>query len=161
VRVVPAAVKLPEDQIAPTITNPGFPVNGYVLFPDTAAVHGAVAPSKGMTTPAPATVKASLSAWTPGAMSVKLDGTDTRPTWLLVAENWYPDWHATVDGQPAPVLRGNGAMIAVELPPGAKGVELKYDIATYHQGMWITLIALLLTALLVLADRVRPRTVNA
>lgn len=161
VRVVPAAVKLPEDQIAPTITNPGFPVNGYVLFPDTATVHGAATPSKGMTTPAPATVKASLSAWTPGAMSVKLDGTDTRSTWLLVAENWYPDWHATVDGQPAPVLRGNGAMIAVELPPGAKGVELKYDIATYHQGMWITLLALLLTALLVLADRVRPRTVNA
>ena len=161
VRVVPAAVKLPEDQIAPTITNPGFPVNGYVLFPDTATVHGAATPSKGMTTPAPATVKASLSAWTPGAMSIKLDGTDTRSTWLLVAENWYPDWHATVDGQPAPVLRGNGAMIAVELPPGAKGVELKYDIATYHQGMWITLLALLLTALLVLADRVRPRTVNA
>jgi hypothetical protein len=160
-RVVPAAVKLPEDQIALTVTNPGFPVNGYVLFPDTAAVPGAITPSKGMATPPPAAVKASLSAWTPGAISVKLDGTDARPTWLLVAENWYPDWHATVDGKPAPVLRGNGAMIAVELPSGAKDVTLKYDIATYHQGTWITVIAVVLVALLLFADRPRPRMANA
>ena len=49
----------------------------------------------------------------------------------------------------------------VELPPGAREVTLNYDIAAYHRGSWVTLIALVLTALLVFADRLRPRTVNA
>ena len=40
----------------------------------------------------------------PGRMTHRLDGTDPKPSYLLVAENWYPDWHATVDGSPAPVL---------------------------------------------------------
>ena len=52
-------------------------------------------------------------------------------------------------------------MLTVELPPGAKEVTLKYDIAAYHQGAWVTIIALALTAVLVFADRLRPRAVNA
>jgi len=161
VRVVPAAVKLPDDQIPPTIASPGFPVNDYVLFSDTSTVQGAITPTKGMSSPPPSPVKASLTAWSPGAMTVKLDQSDPKPTWLLVAENWYPDWHATIDGKPAPVLRGDGAMLTVELPSGAKEVTLKYDIAAYHRGAWVTIIALVLTAVLVLGDRLRPRAVNA
>ncbi|MGH7593542.1 MAG: hypothetical protein ACRELE_06795 [Gemmatimonadales bacterium] len=161
VRVVPAAVKVADDQIPPTIANPGFPVNSYVLFSDTSAVQGTVTPSNGMATPAPATTTASLGAWAPGAMNIKLTGADTTPTWLLVAENWYPDWHATVDGRTVPVLRGDGAMITIELPPGAKGVTLRYDIASYHQGTWITLIALLLTGVWLFADRLRPGVAHA
>lgn len=159
VRVVPAAVKIPEDQIPGTIANPGFPVNSYVLFPDTSAVQGTVVPSKGMTTPAPPTNSASLAAWAPGAMTVSLSGSDTRPTWLLVAENWYPDWHAEVDGKPAPVLRGDGAMITVQLPPAARQVVLKYDIVSYHRGAWITIVSLVLAVLLLLIDRLRPAKV--
>jgi hypothetical protein len=161
VRVVPAAVKLPDDQIPPTIANPGFPVNDYVLFSDTSAVRGAITPAKGMPAPPASAVKASLAVWSPGAMTIKLDQADTKPAWLLVSENWYPDWHATVDGKSVPVLRGDGAMITVELPPGAKEVTLNYDIAAYHRGTWVTIIALVLTALLVFADRLRPRTVDA
>jgi hypothetical protein len=161
VRVVPAAVKLPDDQIPPTIANPGFPVNDYVLFSDTSAVQGAITPTKGMPSPPPSTVVASLAAWSPGAMTIKLDHSDAKPTWLLVGENWYPDWHATIDGKSAPVLRGDGAMLTVQLPPGAREVKLNYDIGAYHQGAWITIIALVATALLVFADRLRPQVANA
>jgi hypothetical protein len=161
VRVVPAAVKLHDDQIPATIANPGFPVNDYVLFSDTSSVTDAITPTKGMPPPVPSPVKASLAAWSPGAMTITLDQADTKPTWLLVSENWYPDWHAKIDGKPAPVLRGDGAMITVELPPGARQVTLNYDIAAYHRGTWVTLIALVVSALLLLADRLHPRTVNA
>jgi hypothetical protein len=49
----------------------------------------------------------------------------------------------------------------VELPPGAKQVTFKFDVETYHQGKWVSLLALLLTAGLLFSDRLRPRTVNA
>lgn len=160
VRVVPGAVKVPEEQIPPTVTANTFPVNTYALFPDSTSVK-AVAPTKGMETPVPTPVTASLTSWAPGAMTIKLAGSDTRTTYLLVAENWYPDWHATIDGKPAPAHRADGALLSVELPPGAKEVTLNFDVATYHQGQWITLVALVLTAGLLFSDRLRPRTVNA
>jgi hypothetical protein len=160
VRVVPGAVKVPEEQIPPTVAANGFPVNTYALFPDSTSVK-AVAPTKGMETPAPTPVIASLASWAPGAMTIKLTNSDTRTTYLLVAENWYPDWHATIDGTPAPAHRADGALLSVELPPGAKEVTLTFDVATYHQGKWVTLLALLLTAGLLFSDRLRPRTVHA
>ena len=155
VRVVPAAAKVAENRIAPTIAGKTFPVNDYVLFPDSAAISGAVPLTDGMAHPEPSSTTASLGSWAPGAMTVALTGSDSRPSWLLVGENWYPDWHATVDGKPADVLRGDGAMITVALPPGAKAVTLTYDIASYHSGARITLVALAITLILLVVDRVR------
>ncbi len=55
VRVVPAAVKVPEEQIAPTVSNNGFPYNTYALYPDSTSTK-AVTPTSGMPTPAPTSV---------------------------------------------------------------------------------------------------------
>jgi hypothetical protein len=160
VRVVPSAVKVPEEQIAPTVSADRFPFNTYALYPDSTSTKAA-APTSGMPTPEATPIIASLTSWQPGAMTVKLDGTDTRTTYLLVAENWYPDWHATIDGKPAPAYRADGALLSVELPPGAKEVTLNFDVATYHTGKMISLIALVLTVGLLFSDRLRPRTVHA
>jgi hypothetical protein len=158
VRIVPIAAKVPEEQIAPTVADPRFPLNSYALFPDSASVK---AETPGATIPPAATVSASIASWVPGAMTIKLDGADSRATWLLVAENWYPDWHATVDGKAVQAHRADGALIGVEVPPGAKEVSLKYDIASYHRGMLISIAFLVITALLLFADRLRPRIANA
>lgn len=155
VRVVPALAKVPEDQIAGVVTNDRFPINSYVVVPDTSKVN---APTPGAVTPEPATVTASLASWTPGAIHVTLAGKDARTTYLLVSENWYPDWHATVDGRSADPIRGDGAMLTVELPPGARDVTLRFDVASYHEGKWVTLLALLAAVGLLFSDRIRPRS---
>jgi hypothetical protein len=160
VRVVPQAIKVKEEDIPPTVSARQFPYNSYALYSDTTSVK-AVAPTPGMETPAPATVTASLGSWEPGAMTVKLTGSDTRTTYLLVAENWYPDWHAIIDGKPAPTHRADGAMLSVELPPGAKEVSLKFDVDSYHTGRIVTLGALVLVIGLIFSDRLRPRIANA
>ena len=98
VRVIPEAVKVTDSLIIPTVVDPRFPLNSFVLYPDTVNVP-AVQP--GASAPAPAAVQASLARWQPGDMTVKLEGSDTRTTFLVVAENWYPDWRVTVDGKPA------------------------------------------------------------
>ena len=98
------------------------------------------------TAPVPTTVKATLAKWQPGDMTVTLDGSDTRTTYLLVAENWYPDWQATVDGKATPTLRADGALLSVALPPGAREVALTFDVPQYHTGRMIMLVCCLESA---------------
>jgi uncharacterized membrane protein YfhO len=79
-------------------------------------------------------------------MRIALEGSDTRPRYLLVSETWYKDWHARVDGRPAPVHRGDHALITVVLPPGAREVALDFDSPEYARGKLISLLALLAIA---------------
>ncbi|HET9348987.1 MAG TPA: hypothetical protein VFO13_07605, partial [Arthrobacter sp.] len=143
VRVLPSAAKLPEDQLVPTVIDPRFPVNGVVVFPESASVSPAQIRAGG---PDTTSVRARLTEWKPGSMRVALTGSDTVTRYLLVSETWYKDWHARVDGRPAPVLRGNHALITVALPPGAREVALDFDSPEYARGKLVSLVALLAIA---------------
>jgi hypothetical protein len=140
VRVLPAAAKLPEDQLVPTVIDPRFPVNGVVVFPESASVTPAQIRAGG---PDTTSVGAQLKQWKPGSMRVAVTGSDTATRYLLVSETWYKDWRATVDGRPVPVLRGDHALITVALPPGAREVALDFDSPEYARGKLISLLALL------------------
>jgi hypothetical protein len=140
VRVLPSAARLPEDQLVPTVIDARFPVNGVVVFPESASVTPAQIRAGG---PDTTSVRARLTEWRPGSMRVALTGSDTATRYLLVSETWYKDWHATVDGRPAQVLRGDHALITVALPPGAREVTLDFDSPEYARGKLISLIALL------------------
>jgi hypothetical protein len=110
-----------------------------VLFPDTASL--AVEPIRGQV-PEPSAARATLAAWAPGQMRIALEGSDPRPQYLLVGETWYPDWHALVDGRPAPVLRGDHALITVPVPAGAREVTLHFASAAYARGKLVSSLAL-------------------
>jgi uncharacterized membrane protein YfhO len=93
-------------------------------------------------------------------MRVALDGADRRPLYLVVAENWYRDWRATVDGKPAPVLRGDHTLLTVPVPPGAREVRLEFGSAAYRTGRSVTWLALLLIAGLLAWPIVHRRRAN-
>lgn len=158
VRVVPRAVKMPEDGIDATVANPSFDPDHVIIYSDTMAVSP---PPPSADTAMTAPVKATLASWEAGKMTVTLSGADTRPDYLLVAENWYPDWHATVDGKSVATHRADGALLSIELPPGAKSVALVYDIAAYHTGKVISLIALILAVIGIGSGTLRRRAVHA
>lgn len=158
VRVVAGAVKLPEDQIPPTVVDPRFPVEAVALLPDTSTAD--VLPLTGQLPTAPATI-ATLAAWTPGGMTVTLEGRDERTTYLLVGENWYTGWRAEVDGKPARVLRADHALMLVPLPPGAREVRLTFVSPSYVKGRAVSLAALTGTALLLLAGPLARRRQGA
>jgi hypothetical protein len=46
---------------------------------------------------------------------------------LVLSDQWYPGWTATVDGKPAAILRGDVALRAVSLSPGAHRVRFRYE----------------------------------
>jgi uncharacterized membrane protein YfhO len=77
-------------------------------------------------------------------MTITLDPAPPAPGYVLVAENWYLDWHATVDGKDAPVLRGDQTFLTVPVPAGAHRMELVYRSARYRTGRWISLLATLI-----------------
>jgi uncharacterized membrane protein YfhO len=64
-----------------------------------------------------------------------------EPAFLVLADAFYPGWTATVDGVPTAVLRANGMLRAVALPPGAHEVVLAYEPAAWRRGAAISLAA--------------------
>lgn len=155
VRVIPGAAKLPEAQIAPTILDPRFPVDRVVLYADTTSVDPAPLASQ---VPDPASVSARLVEWRPGYMNIALEGRSEEPVYLLAAENWYPDWKATVDGEEVAVHRADGALLSVVLPPGASNVTLTFTAsARYRWGRTISLLSLAMIGALTLVPAIRKR----
>lgn len=91
-------------------------------------------------------------------MTITLEPTPPVPSYVLVAENWYPDWQAMVDGLPAQVLRGDYTLITVPVRAGAKSIELTFRSKDYERGRTISLVSLaLLVGLAVAPTAVRRK----
>jgi uncharacterized membrane protein YfhO len=76
---------------------------------------------------------------------------------LVVSENFYPGWVATVDGKPGKVGRADYSLIGVELPAGARSVQLLFTSPAYERGKVITWLAILLGLLMLGAGAWRDR----
>jgi hypothetical protein len=150
-RVILSAVKVPDTLTARTIVDPRFPASGAILLPDTSSAAESV-----VNQPLPlSAVTASVREWTPGAMTVRLDGADTTAAHLLVSENWYPDWRAEVDGKPATVRRADHTLLSVDLPRDAHEVRLWFNSKMYERGKIVSLIALLIATAMIAVPMVR------
>ena len=79
------------------------------------------------------------------------------PGLLVVSENWFPGWQATVDGQSTPVLRADHTLRAVALPGGVHRVEMVYRPAMVRAGFAVSLLSLLLLTGLAGAGILRER----
>jgi hypothetical protein len=157
-RLVPGAAKLPDDQVATTVVDPRFPYDRIALYSDTASLSPE--PIRSGELPAPSAATASVAEWGPGHMRVRVEGTMPEPSYLVIGETWYPDWHATVDGKSVPVLRADHALLSVVLPPGARDVRLWFASSTYPRGKLVTAVAVLITLVLLTAPLWRRRRGN-
>jgi len=107
--------------------------------------------------PAPSPSRAAVTAWQPGRITVTLDPVPPQPSYLLIAENWYPDWQATADGRPAQLLRGDYTLITVALPAGAKVVELAFRSKLYETGRTLSVGSLGVLLIALFAAVILPR----
>jgi len=154
-RVVAGAIKTDSTTVVPTLVDPRMDFSRIVLFTNDQPVTPE--PLKQM--PAPSPSQAAVTAWRPGRMTVTLDPAPPKPSYLVVAENWYPDWQVAIDGHAGQLLRGDYSLITVPLPAGARTVDLTFRSRAYEVGRAITLasLALLLVALLASLAGRRPR----
>jgi hypothetical protein len=70
---------------------------------------------------------------------VVLEADVDRPGAMVISETWYPGWRATVNGQPAPVLKAFRAMRAVPVPAGKVRVEMTYRSRPFELGALVSL----------------------
>jgi hypothetical protein len=147
-RVVPGGFKAQDSSLAiPLLTDPRIDYSRLVVFsPDQP-----VTPARIREMPPASPARARVTAWEPGRMTIALDPAPPQPSYVLVSENWFPDWQATVDGAPAPVVRGDYTLITVPVPAGAKQVELQFRSSAYQTGKAISLASLVLLATIALA----------
>ncbi|HMF86474.1 MAG TPA: YfhO family protein, partial [Gemmatimonadaceae bacterium] len=152
--VTPVAVKAPDDQVLATLLNPRFDVRRAALFDSSADV--AVSPGI-QALPAPLAIATSVRHYEPGKVSIDLSAPAPQGSSLVVSENYYPGWRATVDGKSARIGRADYTLIGVELPTGARSVELNFTSPSYQRGKVITWIAIAVGLLMLGAGLWRDR----
>ncbi|MHC4712584.1 MAG: hypothetical protein ACYTAN_04840 [Planctomycetota bacterium] len=79
-------------------------------------------------------------------LTVEVDA--ARPALLFLADNWYPNFRATVDGDPAPIWRANYGYRALPVPAGAHTVRFTYVPTEFYLGLAMTVIGLAVLAVI-------------
>ncbi|MBN2384108.1 YfhO family protein [bacterium] len=77
-----------------------------------------------------------------GPNRIMLDTTNSRYSFLVVNDLYYPGWVSWVDDEKQPVLRANFIMRAVPVPPGQHIVSLVYRPYSFQLGAALTLLTL-------------------
>jgi uncharacterized membrane protein YfhO len=62
-----------------------------------------------------------------------------EPALVVVAQTYYHNWRAYVDGQPAHLLRANYAFQALQVPAGRHHVRLAYEDLAFQLGAAVSI----------------------
>ena len=144
-RFIPAAaVPASPQQTFATVVDPQFQIDRVVLIDSVPGLTPGVVPNP---LPAPSTVEAAFTDWRPGEMHMQLSAAAPAAGYVLVSENWDNEWRATVDGRDASVLRGDGTLITVPVPAGAREIVVRYEGRAYARGRIITILSVLVVML--------------
>ena len=77
-----------------------------------------------------------------GSNAVRVHTSSDNDAWLVLTDTYYPGWTASVDGQPATVLRGDLLFRVVAIPGGEHDVEFRFEPSSVKLGASISLVAL-------------------
>ncbi|HEX8410666.1 MAG TPA: YfhO family protein [Thermoanaerobaculia bacterium] len=80
-----------------------------------------------------------------------------RAGWLVVSDIAWKGWQATIDGRATPVHRANTAFVSVFVPEGRHAVRLLYRPWSFVIGAWISFVALVGIAFVMVKRRMRRR----
>jgi hypothetical protein len=83
-----------------------------------------------------------------GPQRMTFDVECDAPAFLVIAESWYPEWEAQLDGAPVRVQHANHAFMGVEIPAGRHELVLQYAGHRWRRGIMISGMSLLAIAVL-------------
>ncbi|MEY4608872.1 MAG: hypothetical protein RL625_1089, partial [Gemmatimonadota bacterium] len=152
--VVPTLAKYPDAEVAEAVRAPNFPYRSVALIDP-----GSETVAQPLTAiPEPLAIRAVVDSFAAGFAQLSLDAPAPAGSALVVSENYYPGWQATVDGKAVRVERANLSLMTVSLPAGARSIQLRFDSAPFHLGQRVTIASIILAVLLMMIGLVvRPR----
>jgi hypothetical protein len=130
--VAPAARQASADEMLAALADPAFDPAAEVLLERSAS---------NLQSPTTFQYSATLQD-VPNGVTIRADL--GAPGYLVLADTWYPGWQATVDGEPAEIVRANYAFRAIWLEAGQHTVEMAYRPALILVGSIVTLAVLAL-----------------
>jgi len=152
--VVPVVVKAPDEAVLGTVLDPRFDVRRAGLFDSASTVKGA---ANVTALPEPLAIGVLVTHYEAGHVTMRLNGPVPAGSALIVSENYYPGWKATINGREGATARADYTLIGVPLPEGAREVDLTFSSAAYTEGKVITLIALTVILVLIAAGVITER----
>jgi hypothetical protein len=141
--IVPLRVSADDESTLATVLDERFDLSRAALFAPDADVNATPA-AQVTTLPEPVAAEVRVTSYEPGAVNLTIEGDVPAGAALVVSENFYPGWKATVDGQSVDVARTDYVLSGIPLPAGARSVELRFDSSVYDTGRLVTIVALLL-----------------
>jgi hypothetical protein len=152
--VAPAMAKAGDQATASTVLNPRFDPLRVAVIDSLAPIT--VPPITGL--PEPLSITANVTRYDAGHIAVDLSGPAPAGSILVVSENYYPGWTATIAGhEPVAAVRTNYTFLGVPLPAGATKVALDFQDPAYAKGKLVTWVAVLVAVLAVLAGAFSER----
>lgn len=98
-----------------------------------------------------ATSTVTVVEFTPNRLKAEVNTSDRRL--LVFSQIYYPGWQAQIDGQPAELRRVNVIQQGVVVPAGAHTVELIFSPGSFWVGLIISVIALLISLVMLILRR--------
>jgi hypothetical protein len=134
-RLVADAVVKPDAEAVPYMLSADFAPEREVVLPEPPPVDLDGGPVEGTVT------------WEErGTNRLRLSVSADRAALLVIADNWYPAWHAYVDGVEAPVLRAYHTLRAVPVPAGEHAVVMEYRSLVLTRSSFLSIVASLMLA---------------
>jgi hypothetical protein len=151
--LAPTITKASDADAEAAMLDPRFDPSRVAVF-DTSAAVAAAHPAA---LPAPLPITATTTGYAPGRAHVQLSAPAPAGSALIVSENYFPGWHATVDRKPTPAYRADYNLIGVPLPAGARAIDLSFQDPALSVGKGITIVAFALALLALAAGLVGDR----
>ena len=155
--VAPVIAKFPDDAVADALHSAGFPVRSVALYDSSSKVPGVQL----TVPPSPLELQVSTTHYEAGRFGVVLSRPAPKGSALVVSENFYPGWSATVDGKTVTVERADLVLMSVPLQEGARRVEFSFADENYGRGKAVTLAALFVAILTLLGGAWLDRRATA
>ena len=144
-RLVAGVAVVDDEEAVAYMMGPDFDPRAEVVLPEA------------LTNPlAPGPVEGSVTWGAHENNRLVLDVQSDREALLVVADNWYPAWRATVNGEETELLRAYHTLRAVRVPAGQSRVEMAFDGGVLLPGLLVSLLSLLVVLGTFMWSRFRP-----
>jgi hypothetical protein len=97
---------------------------------------------KGVLSPTPVGSSESVTVVKHEPQRVVLQTALELPGMVILADTYYPGWHLTIDGEPAPIYRANRMMRGAGVPAGQHTLVYSYRPASFFAGATISVAGL-------------------
>ena len=87
----------------------------------------------------PADSNATVKVVGKGNQHMKIETSSATPSFLVVSEIYYPEWHATIDGSPVNIERTNFFMRGLLVPAGKHTIEFTFTSPAFETGRTISM----------------------